>query len=75
MLVAEEAGIPVAEYAPNRIKLTVAGYGHADKGQMQTMVTRLLSLKETPTPADAADALAAALTHIAHETNAMRIAR
>lgn len=75
MLVAEEAGLPVSEYAPNRIKLTVAGYGHADKEQVQVMVQRLLSLAERPHPADAADALAAALTHIAHATNAMRIAR
>jgi len=42
----------------------VAGYGHADKHQMQLMVRALLSMSETPEPADAADALAVALCHV-----------
>jgi hypothetical protein len=42
----------------------VAGYGHADKQQMQLMVRALLGMSETPEPTDAADALAVALCHI-----------
>jgi crossover junction endodeoxyribonuclease RuvC len=75
MLVAEEAGKPVAEYAPRLIKQTVTGYGAADKKQVQTMVRHLLALAETPTPYDAADALAIALTHAVHAKTAARLAR
>lgn len=46
------------------VKASVAGYGHADKQQMQLMVRALLNMSETPEPADAADALAVALCHI-----------
>ena len=46
-----------------KIKQSVTGYGKADKKQMQEMVRILLKLKEIPKPDDAADALAAALTH------------
>jgi hypothetical protein len=46
------------------VKASVAGYGHADKQQMQMMVRALLGMSETPEPADAADALAVALCHI-----------
>jgi hypothetical protein len=46
------------------VKAVVAGYGHADKAQMQQMVRAILSLKEIPQPSDAADALAVALCHI-----------
>jgi crossover junction endodeoxyribonuclease RuvC len=56
-------GIPVGEYAPAEIKQAVAGYGAADKRQMQTMVQRLLQMTERPTPDDAADALAVAICH------------
>jgi crossover junction endodeoxyribonuclease RuvC len=63
LLVAARAGIPVAQYSPNEVKLAVAGYGGADKVQVQTMVTRLLGLTEVPSPPDAADALALALCH------------
>ncbi|MEG1609368.1 MAG: crossover junction endodeoxyribonuclease RuvC [Clostridia bacterium] len=51
------------EYTPLQIKQAMTGYGKADKKQIQFMVTRLLSLKTTPKPDDAADALAIALTH------------
>jgi crossover junction endodeoxyribonuclease RuvC len=63
LMVAARAGIPVAQYSPNEVKLAVAGYGGADKVQVQTMVMRLLSLAEVPSPPDAADALALALCH------------
>lgn len=51
------------EYTPMQIKLAVCGYGHADKQQVQRMVTNLLNLKSIPRPDDAADALAVALCH------------
>jgi crossover junction endodeoxyribonuclease RuvC len=57
-------GLPIAEYAPLRIKQSVVGYGRAEKEQVQFMVARLLGLSEPPEPADVADALAAAISHI-----------
>jgi len=57
-----EAGLPVAEYAPARIKSAVVGSGRAEKAQVQHMMKVLLNLGEAP-PADAADALAVALCH------------
>lgn len=56
--------MPVAEYAPLKIKSSVVGYGLAKKEQVQFMVARLLGLAELPQPADAADALAIAICHI-----------
>ncbi len=55
--------IPVFEYTPNQVKLAVTGYGHAKKGQIQAMVTKLLNLPEVPQPDDIADAIAIALCH------------
>ncbi len=53
----------VYEYTPNQIKMTITGYGGAEKRQMQLMIQSLLRLKEIPRPDDAADALAVALCH------------
>jgi crossover junction endodeoxyribonuclease RuvC len=64
LLAAACQGLPVAEYAPLRIKSAVVGYGLAKKEQVQFMVARLLELSELPEPADAADALAIAICHI-----------
>lgn len=64
LLAAATAGVPVAEYAPLRIKSSVVGYGLAKKEQVQFMVARLLELAEVPEPPDAADALAVAICHI-----------
>ena len=64
LLAASRLGLPVAEYAPLRIKSSVVGYGLAQKEQVQFMVARLLGLAEVPQPADAADALAIAICHI-----------
>ena len=64
LLAAATQGVPVAEYAPLKIKSSVVGYGLADKQQVQFMVARLLGLAEIPEPADAADALAVAICHI-----------
>jgi crossover junction endodeoxyribonuclease RuvC len=64
LLAAARQNIPVAEYAPLKIKSSVVGYGLAQKNQVQFMVARLLGLPELPEPADAADALAIAICHI-----------
>jgi crossover junction endodeoxyribonuclease RuvC len=56
------AGLPVAEYTALQVKQSVVGNGHADKGQVQHMVRRLLSLPAEPGE-DAADALACAICH------------
>jgi crossover junction endodeoxyribonuclease RuvC len=64
LLAAARQGIPVAEYAPLKIKSSVVGYGLAKKEQVQFMVARLLGLAELPQPADAADALAVAICHL-----------
>jgi len=64
LLAAARLGLPLAEYAPLKIKSSVVGYGLAKKEQVQFMVQRLLSLAELPEPPDAADALAIAICHI-----------
>lgn len=64
LLAAARQGVPVAEYAPLKIKSSVVGYGLAKKEQVQYMVARLLGLAQAPQPADAADALAIAICHI-----------
>ncbi|HEX2620518.1 MAG TPA: crossover junction endodeoxyribonuclease RuvC [Phototrophicaceae bacterium] len=64
MLALAQANIPIAEYKPNMIKQSVAGYGGAKKPQMQEMTRILLGLEEIPRPDDAADALAIAITDI-----------
>jgi crossover junction endodeoxyribonuclease RuvC len=66
LLLAEQKGLGIAEYAPRLIKQTVVGYGNADKNQVQQMVKLLLKLKAVPTPHDAADALAIAICHFHH---------
>jgi|SRR3990170_2622013 len=64
MLCLKQAGIEPFEYTPNEIKQAVAGYGSAQKRQVQEMVRALLLLPEIPKPDDAADALAVAITHL-----------
>ena len=63
LLVARQEKLPIFEYTPNEIKKTMTGYGSADKKQMQEMVRLHLGLESVPKPDDAADALAAAITH------------
>ena len=65
LLALEEAKIPIFEYTPLQIKMAMTGYGRATKAQIQEMVRVQLGLKTKPKPDDCADALAAALTHIA----------
>ena len=62
LLAAQQAGIAIYEYPPAEIKKAVVGTGAATKEQVQFMVTRLLRLKSVPSPSDAADGVAAALT-------------
>ncbi len=64
LLALAEAGVSVGEYNPRDVKQAVAGYGAADKPQMQGMVRALLNLPEIPRPDDAADALAVAICHL-----------
>ena len=67
------AGCEVVQYSPNEVKLAVTGDGSADKVQVQSMVQRLLLLKSPPRPADAADAAALALCHLARAGMARRV--
>jgi len=66
LLAAESAALEIGEYSPRSIKQTIAGYGNAEKHQVQEMVRILLSLKSVPEPHDAADALAVAICHFHH---------
>ena len=61
LLTAAKKGIPVFELTPLQVKMTITGYGRAEKKQVQKMVKVLLHLKEIPTPDDAADALGIAI--------------
>ncbi|MFB9263751.1 crossover junction endodeoxyribonuclease RuvC [Bradyrhizobium erythrophlei] len=69
MLAPAMFGISIAEYAPNQVKKTVVGAGHAEKSQIQVMLKILLPKAEPPS-ADAADALAVAITHAHHRQSA-----
>jgi crossover junction endodeoxyribonuclease RuvC len=64
LLALAAAGVRVGEYTPRDVKQAVAGYGGADKAQVQQMVRALLHLAEVPRPDDAADALAVAICHL-----------
>jgi crossover junction endodeoxyribonuclease RuvC len=74
LLVPAQAGLPVAEYAPNLVKKSIVGAGRAEKVQIRKMIAVLLP-KAEPETEDAADALAVAITHAHHRTApALRIA-
>ncbi len=64
LLTVAHADLPLAEYSALEIKMAVVGYGRAAKSQVQQMVKHLLHLDAIPQPADAADALAAAICHL-----------
>ncbi|MGZ4466829.1 MAG: crossover junction endodeoxyribonuclease RuvC [Nocardioides sp.] len=64
LVCAARRGLPVALHTPSEVKAAVSGNGRADKAQVGAMVTRILRLDAPPRPADAADALALAITHI-----------
>jgi crossover junction endodeoxyribonuclease RuvC len=73
LLAAAQRGVVVHSYSPREVKAAIAGYGHADKRQMQLMVRALLQMNETPEPSDAADALAVALCHLQAEHARLRL--
>ena len=64
MLVAARRGLPVVLHTPSEVKAAVTGSGRADKAQVGAMVARICRLDAPPTPADAADAVALAITHV-----------
>ncbi len=64
LVAAARRGLPVASYTPSEVKAAVSGSGRAGKSQVGAMVTRILRLDAPPKPADAADALALAITHV-----------
>jgi crossover junction endodeoxyribonuclease RuvC len=74
MVEAVAAGCEVVEYSPNQVKQAVAGYGAADKAQIGRMVQTLLGIAAPLRPADAADAVALALCHLAHAPLRGRVA-
>jgi crossover junction endodeoxyribonuclease RuvC len=74
MVEAVAAGCEVVEYSPNQVKQAVAGYGAADKAQIGRMVQSLLGIAAPLRPADAADAVALALCHLAHAPLRGRVA-
>ncbi|WGS65974.1 crossover junction endodeoxyribonuclease RuvC [Marinitoga aeolica] len=63
LLALQKASIPIFEYTPYQVKQAITGYGRAEKGQIQRMLKVVFNLKKTPTPDDAADALAIAFCH------------
>lgn len=65
LLALAKNNVPIYEYTPLQIKMAMTGYGRATKAQIQEMVRVQLSLNKKPSPDDAADALAVALTHMA----------
>jgi crossover junction endodeoxyribonuclease RuvC len=64
ILALQQQGVLLGEYTPLEVKQAVAGYGSADKRQVQLMVRTLLGLADIPKPDDAADALAIAICHL-----------
>lgn len=71
LLAAMNHSVKIFEYTPLQVKQAVAGYGRADKNQVQQMVKLLLGLKEVPKPDDTADAVAIAICH-GHSYNPRR---
>ena len=74
LLAIAEAGMELAEYSPLEVKISVVGYGRAEKCQVQMMVRSLLRLPEAIESEDACDALAVAICHATHEATSRRLA-
>lgn len=74
LLAIAEAGVELAEYSPLEVKISVVGYGRAEKFQVQVMVQSLLSLPQAIESLDACDALAVAICHATHEATSRRLA-
>lgn len=75
LLVIGEAGLGLAEYSPLEVKMSVVGYGRAEKAQVQLMVRSLLGLTAVIESFDASDALAVAICHATREATSRRLAR
>jgi crossover junction endodeoxyribonuclease RuvC len=75
LLVIGEAGLGLAEYSPLEVKMSVVGYGRAEKSQVQLMVRSLLGLTAAVESFDASDALAVAICHAARESTSRRLVR
>jgi crossover junction endodeoxyribonuclease RuvC len=73
LLTIAEAGVVFAEYSPLEVKMSVVGYGRAEKCQVQTMVQSLLCLPAAIASEDASDALAIAICHATHEATSRRL--
>lgn len=74
LLLIAEADLELAEYSPLEVKMSVVGYGRAEKTQVQQMVTSLLRLNEAPKSLDASDALAVAICHATRAPFAAQVA-
>jgi crossover junction endodeoxyribonuclease RuvC len=74
LLTIVEAGVKFAEYSPLEVKMSVVGYGRAEKVQVQAMVQSLLGLAEVVASEDASDALAIAICHATQEATSRRLA-
>lgn len=74
LLAARKSQVPIFEYSPLQVKMSIAGYGKATKNQVQEMTRRLLHLKCIPKPDDAADALAIAFCH-AHSAKSLQFGK
>ena len=72
LLVAAELGLPVGEYSPMEVKMSVVGYGKAEKTQVQLMVRSMLRLEHNA-PEDASDALAVAICHATRSASLRRM--
>jgi crossover junction endodeoxyribonuclease RuvC len=75
LLAVAEAGMQLAEYSPLEVKMSVVGYGRAEKSQVQIMVRSLLRLPDAIESEDACDALAVAICHATHESTSRRLAQ
>ena len=74
LLAIAEAGLEMAEYSPLEVKISVVGYGRAEKSQVKMMVGQLLRLPEAIESEDACDALAVAICHATRESTRRRLA-
>ena len=72
VLAAAQRCIPITEYTPLQVKMSVVGYGRAEKKQVMEMTRKILKLASVPKPDDTADALAIAICH-GHTLNSQRI--
>ena len=74
LLSVAEAGMELAEYSPLEVKISVVGYGRAEKSQVQMMVRSILRITEAMESDDVSDALAVAICHATHESASRRLA-